>query len=1039
MLELGPEMPVQSSGVLLVTPTAFRFNLTFFGFQLELDQLGKKLRGNKKRDFGLCAVLVHGGPGSGKSHLVREFVWRHREEYPGGVFWVDARSQQLLFQCFWDIAQAASLASNGSLNGSFAVDGFVPAVKAWLEERDDWLLVFDNLNVNSEDDDDLQRFAEFIPYRKTGKIIYTSVDRTLARKSRLFHPSDVKVRPLSPADARRILYDGLGITHPSPQQEKKATEVVRHLECLPLAIYALSHRLDATGKTLEKYQLGSYKTDSRLAEPYIEIMAALWETSRIEAINLVNILSMLGHYIPVALVLLGRKALANFNIEIRSADREGLTKKDLDTTIATLIRYGLVERALQPYTNLEHSFSTASKERLKLIESKAENQSLNPEDSPPSGSMDASSSQESSGGIDILQVHAVVQKFCRDELWSRERDKYWWYLTAAVGLFCLSYRRAAAIIAREPGGGLVRDFREYDCHAAKLHSHFPKREEKASEPLRRSRHELRIVMRSIREEIQKRSPQQSFESVRHIAQASIFDRTSSTSSQGPDTPTSTPSRTSTWTFEETPKEESPTEYRPPGAVKTHFGDHSNILDMYPEEIGYISEIDNEMAVLRRRSVVSDSEKTVAPKSLVEKKTTTSPRFSIKEMIKRRFSAQKPHKDLGDWRPNPTKPTITYSEANTEPAHSVSNRTLSSSSGESSRPDLAMSEAKARLAAVYRSSSLVERGGRIRSPSRSGREEQHLPEGNVGRLHREKPNENSLSPLAAEFKPKTSQLLDVGDGSSTTFSSYNNSRRGSASSFPPQANLIQPLPELPIETNISVTQPITAPVVGIALTTNQNPLPVTYATANQPTIPVSYVTSPAIPTGYSSQPMSRDGSKESSTSMLTEPARFKPTFSQSPGSRFQNTSAHASPQLPAARLAAIPIDVSQVRRHGSTSPSPISPILAHSSSGSEAYIPVIYSRPDSNSVQFGDSEPVDLAEAQRRTEEYRRRLPFERGEFRPRAHHQRPYPNRNMIPTPSDEGLLSNMVGMSDGIDKGPGSGRPRGLGIREVMNTPRQF
>ncbi|KAL9624503.1 MAG: hypothetical protein Q9160_001167 [Pyrenula sp. 1 TL-2023] len=1002
MLELGREMPVQSSGVLLVTPTAFRFNLTFFGFQIELDQLSKKLRGPKKRDFGLCAVLVHGGPGSGKSHLVRQYVWQNRERYSGGVFWVDARSEELLFQCFWDIAQAASLTSSESFGDNWdAVDNFAPAVKAWLEDRDDWLLVFDNLTINSEDQ--LEHFSAFIPYRKTGNIIYTSVNRTLARKSRLFHPADVKVRPLSPEDARLLLYDGLGISRPTSQQEKKATEVVKHLECLPLAIYALSHRLFATGKTIEKYQIGSYKTDSRLAEPYIEIMEALRKRQHKEAISLINILSMLGHYIPVALVLLGRKALADYSIEIRSAERDGIAKQDLDTTIATLIRYGLVERALQPYTNLEHSFSLGSKERLRLVEDRSESQNSNPGSSPPTGSLDASSSQESIGGIDILQVHAVVQGFCRDELWSREKDKYWWCLRAAVGLFCTSYRRAAAIIAREPGGGLVRDFREYECHAVKLHSHFPKKEEKASESLRRSRHELRNVIRLIKQEIQKRSPQQSFESIRHIAQASIFDRTSSTSSQGPETPNSAPSRTSTWTLDDFSKEESPTDYRPCGVGQYRLDYHDEFPHTMPDDLGNVSVVDMSTNPRRHESTGGDSENTAVANSPAQD-VSSSPRFSLQRFFKGHLPGPKTSKDLGDWRPAPSKPTISYSEANFEPAHSASShRALSSSSGESPRPTTATSEATNHLAAVYRSSSLSKRGGRIRSPSRSGVEKQQPPGAKFDRVMFENiSHAKKLSPFAAEFKPRGLQQ-DNDDGSSVILSSYDNSRRASASSVPPQIGIIQPMPELPIEGNIAVTRPIVAPGLGLAITTNQ------------PTVPLSYATGPAIlPMGYSSQPMTRDGSKESSISMSTEPPRFKPSFSQSPGPRFAAMSANASPQMPAALLAPIPIDVSHVRHSDSLAASPVSPILAHSSSGSEAYVPVIYSRQPPSRVQFGESEPVDIPEARRRTEEYQRRLPFERGEFRPRTHQLRPYPNHNMIPTPSDEGMLSGMVESSQG-------------------------
>ena len=1024
LIEDAAEMPVQSSGVLFVAPSDFRRNSVFFGFQIELNQLHKKLTADEKRNVGTRAVLVHGASGSGKSHLVREYVWRHKDDYPGGVFWIDARSEELLFQCFWDIAQSAALTTEPSalVDGWNSFDRFIPAVKRWLEGRDNWLLVFDNVSLDSEDQ--LASFQSFLPDCLGGNIIYTSVNRTLARKQRLLHPSDVKVHPLSVEDARQLLYEGLNIEDPTPQQQKKATEVVKHLEYLPLAIHALSFKLFATGKSLEKYQIGSYKTSSRIAEPYVEIMVALWENSHVEAIHLINILSFLGHYVPVAMIHLGRKGLANFNIEVRSIDREGSTKRDLDATIATLIKYGLVERALQPYASLDQSFLSKNSN-----ESKAEPATMNENDTSLDSSADASS-QSSVGGIEILRIHTVAQSFFRDELWLKDKGKFQWYLSAAVSMFCFSYNNAATILNNEAGRGLVRDFREYECHAAKLLSHFPKNPGKASLGLRRSRHELRTVLRSIKDEIQSRSPNHSSELVRGTAQASIFDRTSSTSSNGLETPTSTPSRTSTWGFEVTNKQESPVDYKAQPGSNIEAYENDKKLQIVREDAGYMSGIDADVYDGSRR-VSSDTVSDVTQPSghlgmTSVEKAVAKPTPFIPQIFQGHITS-KPHRDLGEWRPRPTQPSVTYSQARADPTiwdPSVSlAHTRSNSSGDRSGPMSAGSEAEARLAAFHSANPPAARGGRIRSTSRSRLDESVqsiVPPTNL-EVQTETLHPRGLSPLAAEFRPRDEYQQDAELLVFQLPASRPESRTLSATIVPP----------LPVEENIALTRRVPANLAPIQLRTEAS-LPPNYMT-----------TSAVLPSGYASQPMSRDNSKESHASMSTEPPLFKPTFStqHTAARRGSSFSPHASPHLKPTRLTPVPIQGSAIRIRSvldSSSTSPVSPPFEPCSVGSDANL--LTTRPQNyNTVQFGDSEPVDLAEAKSRTEEYRRRLPFERGDFRRTGFHRaRPYPTQNMIPTPSDEGLLRDMVDVREGLDLSRTIGGIQGLGIHRGRVPPRQ-
>lgn len=139
-------------------------------------------------------------------------------------------------------------------------------------------------------------------------------------------------------------------------------------------------------------------------------------------------------------------------------------------------------------------------------------------------------------------------------------------------------------------------------------------------------------------------------------------------------------------------------------------------------------------------------------------------------------------------------------------------------------------------------------------------------------------------------------------------------------------------------------------------------------------------------------MSRDNSRESATSLATEPARYKPIFRPS---SLINTSSSISPTYGTWSAPTSPITAS-----GTAAPS-----MSRDPSGPGILV-------HERIVQFGDSSPVDIEDARRRTEEYNRRLlPFEQGYYRPeRRQGQGPaYPVVNLIPTESSMGVLCGMV------------------------------
>ena len=130
-------------------------------------------------------------------------------------------------------------------------------------------------------------------------------------------------------------------------------------------------------------------------------------------------------------------------------------------------------------------------------------------------------------------------------------------------------------------------------------------------------------------------------------------------------------------------------------------------------------------------------------------------------------------------------------------------------------------------------------------------------------------------------------------------------------------------------------------------------------------------SPYLPTGYTSQPMSRDASRESTHSLATAPpatgtgaASFSPPQSYAYLLRTDPTLASSYPS----------IESGQLRRIGSWAELPpvvpLAPVISLDGTGNGV-------------VQFGAASPVNLVDARTRADEYARRLvPFERGDYRP---------------------------------------------------------
>ena len=495
-----PDIVAKPPEPFFIVPPGFRPNSFFVGMEKELQLLDRKLF-DKRRKVGTACVLIHGQAGSGKSHLTREYVNKNRSKFKGGVFWINARLRDEMYKDYWQIAQkvvakeSPELLTSGNETGE--LPSYVEVVKAWFERRRDWLIVFDGITVDK--DEEITELQKFVPDSKECSLLYVSRAKRLENLQRLLRPCAIKIPPLKEEDARKLLFKEIPILKPRDAQIKSATELVKKVGCLPLAITAISHRIAYTHEPLERYNLRSFSEDPKLGSTYRRIMDDLKDRGHTEAYNLINILCFYGPHLPVELVRLGVRALRLEAVEVRSSEEGEMP--DLNITFAILMRHALIER------NEPDDKDSMSSSRDSLVE---------PEP------------------IDILKMHSVVQGFCRDNLNSLKILPRW--LTYAVRLFCHSFREADTRIKSRREHGRVSDYREYLVHGARLREHSLVYESK-HQILTNIRNELDPVLVMINDEIHAREPGSSQESIDKAEfQVSVFDRTSSSSSSGQSEP-----------------------------------------------------------------------------------------------------------------------------------------------------------------------------------------------------------------------------------------------------------------------------------------------------------------------------------------------------------------------------------------------------------------------------------------------------------------------------------------------------------------------
>ena len=208
----------------------------------------------------------------GKTRLAVEYAWRHQADYTALLF-VFADTPVNLRRNLAALTEPLRLAEQQAQEE----DVRVAAVLRWLEDKNGWLLILDNVDADAT----AQAVEDFLPWLQRGHVLITS---------RLAHWHGVEPLPLDvlaePDAVAFLLERTAGLRHATPQDEADAVALARALGGLALALEQagayIQHLRCGLGEYLARWRSQEARVrtwfDERLMH-YPRSVAVTWETT----------------------------------------------------------------------------------------------------------------------------------------------------------------------------------------------------------------------------------------------------------------------------------------------------------------------------------------------------------------------------------------------------------------------------------------------------------------------------------------------------------------------------------------------------------------------------------------------------------------------------------------------------------------------------------------------------------------------------------------------------------------------------------------
>ena len=285
------------------------------------------------------SYALNGLGGVGKTQLALEYAYRYNAEY-NAIFWINAETYETLYTSFLLIAEIAQLPEQKEQDQP----QFMRAITAWLNHRQNWLLIFDNV-------EDLDLLLQFLPPAYGGALLLTTrlqVLRDLAQP--------LRVEPMSIAEGCTFLLQRANLFKPdhlpSCDDMQIVCEIVAEMDGLPLALDQAAAYLEATRCRLSDYLQLWHASPTRLlnesdpstSHPFSVTKTFALAFERLErdnpaaAIVLTACVFLAPEAIPEIFFRVGATALGSTFVDLAQ------DAFAFQTVIKSLLAYSLVQR-----------------------------------------------------------------------------------------------------------------------------------------------------------------------------------------------------------------------------------------------------------------------------------------------------------------------------------------------------------------------------------------------------------------------------------------------------------------------------------------------------------------------------------------------------------------------------------------------------------------------------------------------------------------------------------------------------------------------
>ena len=271
---------------------------------------------------------IHGLGGVGKTQVAVEFIYRHVNEYEI-VWWIRAEETATLSADFASLAIELELPQQDLRDQHLVID----AVRKWLGQHTNWLLVFDNATEPIE-------IRNYIPQGSGGQVIVTSRNPNWKGLG-----DSIPVRVLGRSEAISFLIKRIG------KSEENYDELAEELGYLPLALEQAGAYIEETGKSVTEY-LELFREcqiellgRGNISTNYPDTVRTTWNLSFQQAVKecptVTGVLALLGFLAPenIPQILLEKIV----EISTPPDNRTNFSKLDIDNAVATLRRYSLLD------------------------------------------------------------------------------------------------------------------------------------------------------------------------------------------------------------------------------------------------------------------------------------------------------------------------------------------------------------------------------------------------------------------------------------------------------------------------------------------------------------------------------------------------------------------------------------------------------------------------------------------------------------------------------------------------------------------------